>query len=169
MFDTIPEALTLVREVYTKLGDHSLADKIRIEFNPRLTSCMGTARFSQKVIHLSLPLWRRATTKQRRDLIIHEACHLFAEHRCGSEIRSHGAEWRYFMCKAGIEPSAKHDVQPLNRFFIRCNCGTVSCSRCVVDQLMAGDDTSCQVCHTALLYVSDIAGLKNTEAVSEAT
>lgn len=156
MYDTIPEVVAVMRELFAKFGDESLADRTTVIFNSRMTSCAGTAKSSNRTINLSLALWRRATTKQRRELIIHEACHIYAEHRCGPQIKSHGAEWRYFMAKAGLEPNVHHRVEPLDRFYIHCQCGKEACSKRTINQIMAEEAAPCPKCHTQYRLIADM-------------
>ena len=82
-------------------GVSELAQAIIVEWNPRFTRKMGDARYNQFTylakIRLSLPLWPRASQKERQETVIHEACHIIAAYKHGPFIRNHGAEWREAM------------------------------------------------------------------------
>jgi len=91
-------------------GIPELAKKIRFSFNNRFTRRMGDANYYSNRIRLSKPLWKRATPEQRRETIIHEACHLIARHKHGPQIKAHGREWKAAMRRAGFKPIRCHSV-----------------------------------------------------------
>lgn len=104
-----------------------LAQTIQIEFNNRFTRRMGDALYSpitfQAKIRLSLPLWPRASEEDRRETVIHEACHIIVKYK-GSFVADHGPEWKVAMRNCGVEPLRLHTVdrtglgRPQRRFIL---------------------------------------------------
>ena len=86
-------------------------DLIRIEFNNRMTRAIGRAEYKHPCdycIKLSAPLWPRASEAERRNTVIHEACHLIDHYRTGT--MSHGVSWRRLMQNCGESPDRCHSV-----------------------------------------------------------
>lgn len=109
-YKKIEECRELVRWAFKRMGHPYLCDKINISFNKRFTRRMGDASFITKQIRLSgSELWARATPEQRRQTIIHEACHIVQALLSPSE-RPHGPVWRQLMVKCGLEPKRCHSV-----------------------------------------------------------
>ena len=63
-------------------GVSELAQVIVVEWNPRFTRRLGDAGYSSTTyrarIRLSIPLWPRSTEEDRRETVVHEACHIIA-------------------------------------------------------------------------------------------
>jgi len=60
-------------------------------------------------IRLSTPLWPRASAQDRRETVIHEACHCIVGFKHG-RVAAHGAEWKQAMRNCGVEPLRTHSV-----------------------------------------------------------
>jgi SprT protein len=94
-------------------GVPELAQVIVVEWNPRFTRRLGDAAYSPSTfrakIRLSIPLWPRASDQDRRETVIHEACHIIAVYRFGF-VAQHGSEWRLAMKNCGVEPLRLHQV-----------------------------------------------------------
>ena len=111
-----PKMLEEVEEAFEFAMDKLGHDfDVKIEFNYRYTRVLGRAIYRCKgkpsQILLSAKLWPRATEKQRRETVIHEACHLVAYHEAnGKKIRPHGLEWQSLMLKCGVRPERCHTV-----------------------------------------------------------
>src|SRR6185436_3239730 len=86
-------------------GVPEIIPRISVQFNPRFTNRMGDALFNGTImrIRLSTPLWGRASDEQKRETVIHEACHIIARYKHGLDIRPHGYHWISCMKKAGIK------------------------------------------------------------------
>jgi SprT protein len=85
---------TTARDILSALGATRLADSVRVEWNPRLQTCAGRARFSKKLISLNPRLCEHGVAEIDRTLR-HEIAHLLAQLRAGRRrILPHGAEWR---------------------------------------------------------------------------
>ena len=91
-----------------------LAQAILVEWNPRFTRRLGDAGYSSVTfrarVRLSLPLWPRASDKDKRETVIHEACHVIVGFKHGLGPAPHGAEWKKAMRACGIEPLRLHSV-----------------------------------------------------------
>jgi SprT protein len=91
-----------------------LAQAIQIEWNPRFTRRLGDAIFNpttfQSKIRLSIPLWPRASSQDRMETVVHEACHIIVWHQFGLFIKAHGPEWKQAMENCGVQPERTHDV-----------------------------------------------------------
>ena len=114
-------------------GVDKLAVKINIEFNSRFTSRMGDANANYMRIRLSSPLWKVATEVQRRETVIHEACHIIDSRKYGVTT-SHGRNWQHCMTMCGLEPNRLHCVDTSSVRQVRRRCAVKGCT-CVTDPL----------------------------------
>ena len=91
-----------------------LAQVILVEWNPRFTRRIGDAGYSSVTfrarLRLSRPLWPRALEEDRRETVIHEACHIIVGYRFGFAATPHGSEWRLAMKNCGVRPLRTHEV-----------------------------------------------------------
>lgn len=93
-----------------------LKHKIDFEFNGRFTRRLGDAIYNRRkgrgFIRLSAPLWPRATEEERRETVIHEACHVVVGYKYQNQkvVDAHGGEWRSAMNLCGLEPLRTHRV-----------------------------------------------------------
>ena len=84
-----------------------------LEWNGRFTRRMGDAlvtdhenRFGR--VRLSKPLWKRATPAERRQTMIHEIAHVYAE--LEQRGAHHGLVWQKYMVLFGVVPKRCHKV-----------------------------------------------------------
>jgi len=102
-----------------------LSSMIRVRWNKRFTRKFADAGYGicppRGRIRISPMIWERATLEQRRETIIHEACHIVAYHLHGLAIKPHGAEWRAAMAKCEVEPVRCHNIPliGINHFHVR--------------------------------------------------
>jgi SprT protein len=91
-----------------------LAQAIVIEWNRRFTRRLGDAVFNpitfQSKIRLSIPLWPRASSQDKRETVVHEAGHLIVWHKFGLVVKAHGSEWKAAMMNCEVEPLRTHEV-----------------------------------------------------------
>jgi SprT protein len=104
-----------VRFACERNGVPELAQAVVVEWNPRFTRRMGDGMYCPLTyrarIRLSLPLWPRCSEKDRRETVIHEACHVIVKYRFTfSLVKDHGAEGRQAMRNYGVEPLRTHTV-----------------------------------------------------------
>lgn len=112
-------AKSVVDDCFSQFGIQ-LSD-IDIHFNSRFTRKMGDATYyrqrNQARIRLSAKIWPLATEDERFETIVHEAAHIIAFAKYGSEISPHGREWKGVMRKLGLKPERCHyvDISSLKR------------------------------------------------------
>jgi SprT protein len=105
MYDPIRE---LIDGACRACGVPELLGKIRVVWNGRFISRMGDARWDPVrggLIRLSRPLWPKASAEERRETVVHEACHVIADYRYGGK-QGHGPRWRKMMARCGY-PAAE--------------------------------------------------------------
>lgn len=82
-------------------------------FSSRFTRKMGEARIDTtkdtRLVRFSKPLWTRATVEERKQVIIHEVCHIAAFAKSGRKA-GHGPVWRALMIQCGRKPERCHNV-----------------------------------------------------------
>ncbi|WP_013627514.1 SprT family zinc-dependent metalloprotease [Rubinisphaera brasiliensis] len=131
-----------------------LSNMIRVRWNKRFIRKFADAGYGicppRGRIRISPMIWERATPEQRRETIIHEACHIVAYHLHGLAIKPHGVEWRRAMESCGVEPVVTHNVDlvGINSLFVR-ECP--QSSRCYVSRrklaaLKRGELLHCTIC-----------------------
>ncbi len=123
------EIRSLIVKTCRRCGFPKLGEKIPVSFNKRYTSSFGAAWGEE--VEFSGPLWGLATADQRRQVIIHETCHVLTDKKHGGALHPHGKEWKAMMLLAGAEPLTCHEVditdlyKPQKRYTIRCqSCST---------------------------------------------
>lgn len=116
-----------------------LSNLIRVRWNKRFVRRFADARYGthpmRGIIRISPLIWERASETDRRETIIHEACHIVAFHLHGNGIRPHGTEWKQAMANCGVEPIRCHTIPlvGINRFYVR-DCPKVEADRCFVNR-----------------------------------
>ncbi len=131
-----------------------LSSMIRVRWNKRFVRKFADAGYGacppRGRIRISPMIWERATLVQRRETIIHEACHIVAFHLHGKEIRPHGIEWQQAMENCGVEPVRCHNIPliGINHFHVR-ECPKAE--RCIVSRkdfaaLKRGGLLHCTIC-----------------------
>lgn len=80
-------------------------------------------------VRFSIPLWPRATERERYETVVHEICHLVSCHEAmlsgKCKIKPHGREWKMAMIRAGVSPRRCHRINSsgLGQKKIPCTCG----------------------------------------------
>jgi len=128
-----------------------LFKKISYRFNNKLTRCFGLAYTNQKHVEFSSPLWDRATEQEKRQVVIHETCHIIAKYKHDFKIKDHGEEWKKCMIAVGVAPERCHTVdrEGLVRQYVKyeADCG---CTKIWVGHVKAGQvrnkNLSCRKC-----------------------
>jgi SprT protein len=138
-----------------------LAQVILVEWNSRFTRRLGDAAYNSVTfrarIRLSIPLWPRATDQDRRETVIHEACHIIVGYKHGFAVSAHGPEWKKAMENCSVEPLRLHAVDRTGlarkqRRFILLACpyeGVERKCRCTIrelNRLRCGVEMWCKVC-----------------------
>ena len=138
-----------------------LAQAVLVEWNGRFTKRLGDAAYNsityRAKVRLSIPLWPRASDQDRRETVIHEACHLVAFYKHGVVAAQHGSEWKEAMKNCGIRPLRLHSVDRTglarrHRQFVLLDCpnqGVERKCRCTArefNMLQRGVEMWCRNC-----------------------
>lgn len=102
----------------------------------------------------SSALWDRATEKDRYETVVHEVCHLVADHeaRLGGKRRpsAHGPEWKLLMIRAGVIPENRHSVNTQGvghrKYPVRCGCSTHWVTKRRAESIARGGVFLCRKC-----------------------
>ena len=103
------------RELLRGVGASALAERVRIEWNPRMRSTAGLAYPGRALVRLN-PKLREFGDEEIQRTLRHELAHLLAQDRAGRKrIEPHGAEWRRACRDLGlVDEKRTHDL-PLPR------------------------------------------------------
>lgn len=113
------------------LGCHELGERIRVEWNSRLRTCVGRADTKRLLISLNPRLADFGADEIDRTLR-HELAHLLAQFRAGRRrIPPHGAAWRKACKDLGIAGEARCHNLPfeIRRLSRRYNYKCPACAR----------------------------------------
>ncbi len=119
------------RALLRGVGAAALAERVRIEWNPRMRSTAGLAFPGRALVRLN-PKLREFGEEEIQRTLRHELAHLLAHDRAGRRrIEPHGAEWRRACRDLGlVDEKRTHDLplprrQIARRHHYRCPaCGT---------------------------------------------
>jgi len=144
-------------------GRPDIAASIKLVWSNRMTKSMGIAakRGGAYTIKLSAKLFGRATCEQRRDTVIHEACHVIDG--IVNKVRmSHGRGWKACMVSADCEPSRYHTVSTaglVRRFVYTCRCDTVfRVTPNMHSKITRGSCRVCKKCKGVIEYTGKVEG-----------
>ena len=102
-------------QLLTAAGAPGLAKRLRIDWNPRLTTTAGLANYSKCEITLN-PLLIPFGIKEVDRTLRHELAHLLARFRFGKKrIQPHGIEWRQACADLGLKDEQARHTLPLPR------------------------------------------------------
>ena len=128
------EIRVLIRDACIANETPELIKRIKFKFSKNMTRCFGLAYVRTYLIKLSEPLWLRASEQERRQVVVHEACHIIAEYLARlrrKKISSHGKEWKACMVTAGYKPDRCHSVDRTGlvkqyvKYEAACKCSAV--------------------------------------------
>jgi predicted SprT family Zn-dependent metalloprotease len=154
----------LIKAACEANGVGEIAHRIIVKWSNRYTNCMGKALYRSEwdmCVTFSVPLWPRADEDERRQTIIHEACHIIARYKhqhLGGQprIAPHGWQWKQAMQRSGIQPKRCHKVDTTGlkrrtkKFFYNCACMTHEVGAMRHKRLQAGMIYTCRKCKTNL-------------------
>lgn len=149
------EALML--ETCQRAGMPEVYDLISWKFNSRLTTTLGHATYSYKEetgeVSLCYKLWGRASYEDRRNVIIHEVCHILVFRKYGyHESDKHGPKWKAMMRLCGGDPARCHSVdtkgvrRKVKRYHVECRCTRHNVSQNLVTRMRKGQHRKCKRC-----------------------
>lgn len=123
-----PELAEICRQRLLQLDLTGMAKVVQVQWNPRLRSTAGYARYPSWIIELN-PRLREFEGQVQRTLL-HELAHLVAYHRAGRrKIEPHGAEWRLACSDLGIQGESARHTLPLPRREVKRNY-VYACAHC---------------------------------------
>lgn len=97
------------------LGHPSLADTVRVFWNPRMRTAAGRAFWPARVIELN-PVLHEFEEEETSRTLKHELAHLIAYERAGRRrIAPHGPEWMQACTELGIPGERSCHTLPLKR------------------------------------------------------
>ena len=162
MYDTLQEIKAKVHETFEKLNCPQLIGQIDIYFNKYFTSKMGEAHYGKKYVCFSLPLWPRASDADRRNTIVHEACHIAQFHLYGlSGNEAHGWQWQKCMALCGEPANRCHNIDrtglatKYSKVMAQCSCGAKEISSNLATRMKKGARYSCTRCKSAIVIVNE--------------
>jgi len=141
-------------------GDPELDDSIMVEWSSRFTRRLGDAVYFRSTglgrIRLSIPLWSRASEQERRETVIHEACHVIVDSKFGN-AKQHGVEWKAAMRACDLHPTRTHQIDRTGltrkkRLFVVLDCPNQDLNKkCHVgvrlhNRWKNGEVVTCRVC-----------------------
>ena len=105
-------------------------DKIKVEWNPRLTSTAGRAWRRTHNIELATKILPYVGTKGLKRTVVHELAHLFVWHKWGHKASAHGREWKGTTLAWGADPSRTHKYFEIPAVCVALGRTVASCSVC---------------------------------------
>ena len=126
MYENLIQVERLVEETKRKLG---LFQYIEVEFRKFRSRGGDASVIPSPKVRFSSILWPLATDEQRRQIVVHEVCHIkvmLEDLVRGHRIEGpHGPSWAAAMRSCGEKPDTRHKIQgpPLKTFGVfTCGC-----------------------------------------------
>lgn len=155
----LPKIRQTIATTIQKLQVEGLS--VDIEWKTRFTRKAGDARYYPALkrgrIRLSVPLWPRMPEAEKTETIVHELCHLIANHKFG-RVQAHGQKWKLLMRMAGY-PNARRchtiDRTGLGRKVLKykytCTCsgGYIGPKR--FQKWLIGEKYTCRTCRSRII------------------
>lgn len=92
----------VIKQTCATLGHPGYEKKITWCWERRLTATLGYAVVEGNIT-FSAALWLAITDEKRKNVIVHEVCHLFVQKLFGhnQKVTAHGQHWKDLMIKCG--------------------------------------------------------------------
>jgi SprT protein len=147
-------------------GRPDIVDRIQLEWSNRMTNAMGRA--SRKgwetdyTIKLSTKLFARASDAEKRQTVIHEACHIIDA--IINDVRmSHGPSWKDCMRRADCEPLRCHSVSNaglVKAYHYTCpnGCHEFMLSARMHNSVLRGKHRICKTCKSRISWNGRVTG-----------
>ena len=140
-----------------KTGFEERFENVSWNWNRRLKITAGRAYYNRDYIEFSPTLWEYASEKERKQIIVHELCHLISFWKYYRAGVGHGPLWKKTMEEAGVEPSVFHSIGTgpdagiiPDRRLAKCSCRTWQITRNRVTRMKKGAKYRCAFCNTRL-------------------
>jgi predicted SprT family Zn-dependent metalloprotease len=151
----------IIRQTCATCGVPDLSFSIHYKFNRRFTSKLGLATYYRNdkrgVLQFSLPLWERATERDKYEVVVHETCHIVARYLYPFMTRHHGWEWKHLMIKCGLEPKRCHSIDRtglVKTVAVSCGCMTHQITTNRLTRMKKGKKYMCMKCKNTIQLVS---------------
>lgn len=111
---------------------------VKVRWSTRMTKAAGMAWPRRPEIAFSSRLWPRATEEQRRQIIIHETCHIIVGRNFGRNRDPHGSMWHTAMLRCGVRPDVYHNISVAGiaaGAYVQCKCNREWTSRRLVQRI----------------------------------
>lgn len=137
-----------------------LHKQITFVFGERQTRSAGLAWYATKRISFSSPLWERMTEEEKKQIAIHETCHIISYEKYGNEGKGHGQQWQQCMKKAQVRPLRCHTIDRTGlrtrqiKYAVTCACTTAWVSRYRAEQCKESLLT-CKRCKTKVTLTGE--------------
>lgn len=151
-----------------------LANNIPYTFNVHLKRYAGVAHlifcgviFVDSKIVLARRLWPKLNEAGRRNLVVHEACHVIQAHLFGPHTEDHGAHWKWCMRRCDAPPNLCVQEHELHKEFrpsenyqppglVLARCGCTGHRKIPIGQarlIRTGERFCCEVCRRPISLV----------------
>jgi predicted SprT family Zn-dependent metalloprotease len=131
-----------------------LVPQIYVDWNYRFTAMLGRATFKEHRIELAAKLWPFLLPETRDEVLIHEACHLFAHEKYNGKTIDHGEEWKELMRVCGYSDPAPSCPCPAPtiapQYLVYCHCKTHFITPQMRGRLKKGAELICKECKSAI-------------------
>lgn len=135
---------------------------ISFNFSNKLFVSFGIAKYPN-TIEISKVIWNKASEKQKRNTVMHEACHIIAWFKYGTNIKGHGKEWKECMMRCNLKPEVYHKIgvyefrEGKKRYshIAKCSCSKVYGTKNQIDSiknLFKSKNLSCNHCGKRIRY-----------------
>jgi len=116
--NTDPPHTGEIEEILARWGLEHLAQKIVVEYSPRLRRSLGRTRVDDRRVRLNVELVD-ADPALRAEVLCHELAHIAVHEIHGCDTKPHGPEWRELVTRAGYDPATRIAVPSGNRRELR--------------------------------------------------
>jgi predicted SprT family Zn-dependent metalloprotease len=136
-----------IDEALDHTGWSGIRNKIKHAWNPRLRSSFGRVVTPGTRIELSTKMWKVTSAKQKREVVIHESCHVIEIFQTGKT--DHGEMWTELMQQCGFKnPNPTHEILDfVRRHELRCGCSIHVLSTVLYNRIKNGShEYACKKC-----------------------
>lgn len=155
-------ACLLAWDTFRLLKQDALIPSVTISWSHGFTRKMGQAQYIKNrkhAVRFSVPLWPLATEEQRREIVLHEVCHIVDFHLAATQpgyFRDgiHGRSWKRLMAACGAKGDRCHSVKrppelrkaKSPRFEASCPCRVHLITATLVRRMVSGHTYHCKSC-----------------------
>jgi len=130
----------------------SFVPRISVVWNSRFLSVCGRASPGINKIELSSKLWNFFDNVHKREVLIHEVCHLFdfEKYPRSVKVNAHGDTWKEFMRKCGFDSARSIIPLPCKvpgiLYYVFCRCGEHRLTPQAFGRIKSGKILYCPKC-----------------------